>query len=73
LRPFLKRRAIGRINRSYFGGFRVNPSPTKVTFVIIRFHSFSNHKQNKKTKEKFTTHKQITKSKQSSNKETNIF
>jgi hypothetical protein len=48
LRPFLKRRAIGRINRSYFGGFRVNPSPTNVTFVIIRFHSFSNHKNQKK-------------------------
>src|SRR3989338_9662831 len=28
------------MNRSYFGGFRVNPSPTKVTLVITRFHCF---------------------------------
>ena len=26
------------MNRSYLGGFLVNPSPTKVTLVIIRFH-----------------------------------
>mmetsp|Transcript_1815 Transcript_1815/g.3305 ORF Transcript_1815/g.3305 Transcript_1815/m.3305 type:complete len:232 (-) Transcript_1815:192-887(-) len=38
---FLKRRPIGLINRSYLGGFRVNPSPTKVTLVTIRFHSLA--------------------------------
>jgi hypothetical protein len=32
---------IGRINRSNFGGFRVNPSPTKQGFVTKRFHTFS--------------------------------
>mmetsp|Transcript_129209 Transcript_129209/g.313893 ORF Transcript_129209/g.313893 Transcript_129209/m.313893 type:complete len:211 (+) Transcript_129209:511-1143(+) len=37
---FLKRRAIGRIKRSNFGGLRVKPSPTTVTFVTIRFHCF---------------------------------
>jgi len=26
------------MNRSYLGGFLVKPSPTNVTFVIIRFH-----------------------------------
>lgn len=35
---FLYRRAIGRINRSIFTGFLVNPSPTNVAFVTIRFH-----------------------------------
>mmetsp|Transcript_8306 Transcript_8306/g.16309 ORF Transcript_8306/g.16309 Transcript_8306/m.16309 type:complete len:200 (-) Transcript_8306:179-778(-) len=37
---FLKRRPVGRIKRSYLGGFLVKPSPTYVTFVIIRFHAF---------------------------------
>lgn len=32
---------VGRINRSNFGGFRVNPSPTKHGFVTKRFHAFS--------------------------------
>ena len=32
---------IGRMNLSYFGGFRVNPSPTNVTLVTIRFQAFS--------------------------------
>jgi len=32
---------IGRINRSNFGGFRVNPSPTKQGLVTKRFHVFS--------------------------------
>ena len=31
---------MGRINRSYFGGLRVNPSPTYVTLVTILFHAF---------------------------------
>lgn len=33
---------MGRINRSYLGGFRVNPSPTYVTLVTILFHAFPN-------------------------------
>lgn len=37
---FLKRIPVGRTKRSNFGGFRTNPSPTKVAFVIIRFHAF---------------------------------
>mmetsp|Transcript_48054 Transcript_48054/g.154009 ORF Transcript_48054/g.154009 Transcript_48054/m.154009 type:complete len:200 (+) Transcript_48054:113-712(+) len=37
---FLKRRAMGRMKRSYFGGLRVNPSPTYVTLVTMRFHCF---------------------------------
>lgn len=36
----LKRKAIGRMNRSNFGGFRVNPSPTKQAFVTNRFQDF---------------------------------
>jgi hypothetical protein len=35
---FVKRNPIGRMKRSYLGGLRVNPGPTKVTFVTIRFH-----------------------------------
>lgn len=31
---------IGLMKRSYFGGFRVKPSPTKQTFVTILFHAF---------------------------------
>ena len=38
---YLDLSAMGRINRSNLGGFRVNPSPTNVCFVIIRFHAFS--------------------------------
>lgn len=34
----VNRNPEGRINRSYFGGFRVNPGPTNVAFVIILFH-----------------------------------
>ena len=37
---FLKRIAIGRMKRSYFGIFRVKSSGTKHTFVTIRFHAF---------------------------------
>lgn len=37
---FLKRIAIGRMNRSYFGFFRVKSSGTKQTLVTIRFHAF---------------------------------
>ena len=37
----VKRRPVGRINRSYLGALRVKDGPTKVTFVTIRFHSFS--------------------------------
>ena len=37
---FLYRSAIGRINRSIFTGFLVNPSPTNVALVTIRFHAF---------------------------------
>ncbi|CAG2178265.1 unnamed protein product, partial [Oppiella nova] len=36
----LNLRAIGRIKRSNLGGFRVKPSPTKHTFVTIRFQHF---------------------------------
>lgn len=36
-----KRKAIGRMKRSYFGGLRVNVSPTKVGFVTTRFHCFA--------------------------------
>lgn len=35
-----KKITIGRIKRSYFGGFLVKPSPTNVTLVTIRFHAF---------------------------------
>lgn len=35
---FLKRRPVGLIKRSYLGFLRVNVSPTKQAFVIIRFH-----------------------------------
>lgn len=35
---FLYRSAIGLTNFSIFTGFRVNPSPTNVAFVTIRFH-----------------------------------
>jgi hypothetical protein len=38
---FVKRNADGRINRSYLGGFRVNPSPTNVALVTTRFQLFS--------------------------------
>lgn len=31
---------IGLMKRSYFGGFRVKPSPTKQTFVTILFQAF---------------------------------
>lgn len=31
---------IGLIKRSYLGGFRVKPSPTKQTLVTIRFQAF---------------------------------
>ena len=31
---------MGRMKRSYLGGLRVNPPPTKVTFVSMRFHCF---------------------------------
>lgn len=34
----VNRRPVGRMKRSYFGGFLVNPGPTKVTFVTILFH-----------------------------------
>ena len=37
---FLNRMPVGLTKRSYFGGFRTNPSPTKVALVIIRFHAF---------------------------------
>ena len=36
---FLNRNAMGRTNLSIFTGFRVNPSPTNVAFVTIRFHA----------------------------------
>ncbi|KAI9912352.1 hypothetical protein PsorP6_005492 [Peronosclerospora sorghi] len=36
---FLKRMALGRIKRSYFGGLRVKFSPTNVALVIMRFHA----------------------------------
>lgn len=35
-----KRRPVGRMKRSYLGGLRVKPSPTKVALVIMRFHDF---------------------------------
>jgi hypothetical protein len=35
-----KKITIGRMKRSYFGGLRVNPSPTKQTLVTILFHAF---------------------------------
>lgn len=35
---FEKRRPLGRMKRSYFGGFLVNPGPTNVTLVTILFH-----------------------------------
>lgn len=38
---FAENFTIGRMNRSYFGGFRVKPSPTKHGFVTKRFHAFS--------------------------------
>lgn len=31
---------MGLMKRSYFGGLRVKPSPTKQTFVTILFHAF---------------------------------
>lgn len=34
----VNRNPDGRMNRSYFGGFLVNPAPTKVAFVTILFH-----------------------------------
>ncbi|MFS7974699.1 hypothetical protein Hanom_Chr09g00871781 [Helianthus anomalus] len=34
----VNRKPLGRIKRSYFGGFLVKPCPTNVTFVIILFH-----------------------------------
>ncbi|KAH1022554.1 hypothetical protein HUJ04_011938 [Dendroctonus ponderosae] len=37
---FLKRKAMGLMNRSNFGGFLVKPSPTNVTLVTIRFQAF---------------------------------
>ena len=36
----VKRKPLGRMKRSYFGGFLVKPGPTKVAFVIMRFHDF---------------------------------
>jgi hypothetical protein len=36
----VKRKPLGRMKRSYFGGFLVNPGPTNVAFVIMRFHDF---------------------------------
>jgi hypothetical protein len=37
----VKRNADGRMNRSYLGGFLVNPSPTNVALVTTRFQLFS--------------------------------
>lgn len=37
----VNRNPDGRMNRSYFGGFLVNPAPTKVAFVTILFHCFA--------------------------------
>lgn len=37
---FLYRNAIGLMNRSSLTGLRVNPSPTNVAFVTIRFQAF---------------------------------
>ncbi|MFS8029666.1 hypothetical protein Hanom_Chr17g01524971 [Helianthus anomalus] len=34
----VNRKPLGRIKRSYFGGFLVKPCPTNVTLVIILFH-----------------------------------
>ncbi len=48
------------MNLSYFGGLRVKPSPTYVTFVTIRFHPFPETKINAVIHEfsnKFTLHK----------------
>ena len=44
----MKRNPVGRIKRSYFGAFRVNDGPTNVTFVTMRFHSFSAHVKRRK-------------------------
>lgn len=40
LLTLLKRSPIGRMKRSNLAGFRVNDSPTKVTFVTILFQPF---------------------------------
>merc|ERR1712121_565467 len=37
---FLNLKPIGLINLSNLAGFRVNPSPTNVAFVTMRFHAF---------------------------------
>ena len=37
----VKRNPVGRMNRSYFGGFLVKPGPTNVAFVTILFHCFA--------------------------------
>ena len=34
----VNRSPLGRMKRSYFGGFLVKPAPTNVAFVIILFH-----------------------------------
>jgi len=34
----VNRSPVGRMNRSYFGGFLVKPGPTNVAFVTILFH-----------------------------------
>lgn len=34
----VNRKPVGRMKRSYFGGFLVNPGPTNVALVTILFH-----------------------------------
>lgn len=45
---FVKRKPVGRMKRSYFGGFLVNPGPTNVTLVSILFHCLAAEHQKKK-------------------------
>lgn len=42
----VKRNPDGRMKRSYFGGFLVNPAPTNVAFVIILFHCLAAKEKN---------------------------
>lgn len=43
---FVNLRPVGRINRSYLGGFLVKLGPTKVALVIILFHCLAARKTN---------------------------
>jgi hypothetical protein len=39
----VKHKSVGWMNRSYFGGFLVDPAPANVAFVTILFHYLVAH------------------------------